>query len=354
MKRRPTTQDITWLLDLARNKQLDLDPPYQRRSVWTRKDKQFFLDTIFRDYPSPAIFLHKNINSDGQAMYHVVDGKQRLQTILDFAQNRVRIAKAFGDARLDGKKWADLNGELELKHKFWNYEISVEMVDIIEGAVVNEMFDRLNRNSRKLTRQELRHAKYDGWLINTAEAEAEKEDWKILGVVTTARAKRMADNQFISELILVLLEQAIFGFDPDQLDEYYAKYDEPSDTIVGFSEDEFTKKLEQVKAFLLNMEREDGVVSRFAKSFGHFHSLWSVVALNTSKLKPVQETASKYRVFMQQVETLAAQKNLEAFVNDQGPEFQNAFTYYDNARGATTDLKPRQERYSVLLKELVG
>jgi hypothetical protein len=38
MKRRPTTQDISWLLDLARNKQLDLDPPYQRRSVWTNKD----------------------------------------------------------------------------------------------------------------------------------------------------------------------------------------------------------------------------------------------------------------------------------------------------------------------------
>jgi hypothetical protein len=56
MKRRPTTQDITWFLDLDRNKQLDLDPPHQRRSVWTRKDKQFFLDTIFRDFPSPAIF----------------------------------------------------------------------------------------------------------------------------------------------------------------------------------------------------------------------------------------------------------------------------------------------------------
>jgi hypothetical protein len=33
MKRRLTTQDITWFLDLHRNKQLDLDPPYQRRSV---------------------------------------------------------------------------------------------------------------------------------------------------------------------------------------------------------------------------------------------------------------------------------------------------------------------------------
>ena len=59
MERRPTTQDLTWLIDLRRNNQLDTDPPYQRRSVWTRNDKQYFLDTIFRNYPSPAIFLHK-------------------------------------------------------------------------------------------------------------------------------------------------------------------------------------------------------------------------------------------------------------------------------------------------------
>ena len=108
MKHRPTTQDVTWLLDLARNKQLDLNPPYQRRSVWTSKDKQFFLDTIFRDYPSPAIFLHKSISAEGQSMYHVVDGKQRLETILAFAANKLRISKEFGDVRLDGKSGRNL------------------------------------------------------------------------------------------------------------------------------------------------------------------------------------------------------------------------------------------------------
>src|SRR5437867_3424020 len=104
MNRRLSPQDITWLLDLAKNDQLDLEPPYQRRSVWTRKDKQFFLDTIFRNYPSPAIFLHKSMTSEGKAVYHVVDGKQRLQTILDFVAGKVRIGDDFGDVRLAGKR----------------------------------------------------------------------------------------------------------------------------------------------------------------------------------------------------------------------------------------------------------
>jgi hypothetical protein len=42
MQRRPTTQDVTWFLDQNRNGQLQLTPPYQRRSVWTTKDRRFF------------------------------------------------------------------------------------------------------------------------------------------------------------------------------------------------------------------------------------------------------------------------------------------------------------------------
>src|ERR1700678_2713686 len=217
MNRRPTTQDITWLLDLNRNGQLDLDPPYQRKSVWTSKDRQFFLDTIFRDYPSPAIFLHKTIAADGSSTYHVVDGKQRLETILSFVNNKVRIAKDFGDVRLNGKNWKQLEGEQELRRRLWNYQIPVEMVDVIEGNVVNEVFDRLNRNSRRLTDQELRHAKFEGWFITTAEAEEEKDSWKKLGIVTTARAKRMADTQFISELLMVVITQGAAGFDQDAI-----------------------------------------------------------------------------------------------------------------------------------------
>ena len=93
MYRRPSTQDISWFLDLFDRKQLDLEPPYQRKSVWSPKDKKFFIDTIFRNYPSPAIFLHKSINDQGQSLYHVVDGKQRLSTIIDFVQDKIKIDK---------------------------------------------------------------------------------------------------------------------------------------------------------------------------------------------------------------------------------------------------------------------
>ena len=356
MNRRPTTQDITWLLDLARNNQLDLNPSYQRKSIWTPKDRQFFLDTIFRDYPSPAIFLHKDISNDGKSMYHVVDGKQRLETILSFANNNIRIAKTFGDTRLDGKKWKDLEGEDALRRQFWNYQISVEMVDVIDGSVVNEVFDRLNRNSRRLTSQELRHAKFDGWFITTVEAEAEKEEWKTLGVATPARAKRMADAQFISELLLINLTGTMAGFDQDYLDEAYANYDEPVETVFDFNEEVAIASFERTKKFLLEMEKTNGIVSTYAKSVNHFYTLWAVVAINPGTANDPTGTAARYEAFMRSVEDLAA-AGVQAVISALGQPLPDGtggnIIYYENSRGANTDLTQRQGRYNALAQAIL-
>jgi hypothetical protein len=354
MQRRPSTQDLTWLLDLHQNKQLNLDPPYQRRSVWTLKDKQFFLDTIFRNYPSPAIFLHKTISESGKATYHVVDGKQRTQTILDFVTDKIKISQSFGDIRLDGKKWSDLQGEQDLKQLFWNYQITVEMIDFVEGSVVNEVFDRLNRNARRLTPQELRHARFEGWLITEVETESTRDEWRLLGVVTTARAKRMIDSQFISELILVILEGKVIGFDQDLLDELYAKYEVPSDTDPEFDEELFTVKFSNAKNYLLQMETHNKSVTKYGKGFANFYTLWCLITLN-EPLPPAVDLASKYAVFMKKVETLAGHEDLDAFLRDQpAGEFTHALAYLTYARGATTDLTPRKERLEVLKRAILG
>ncbi len=354
MQRRPSTQDISWLLDLYQSGQLDLNPPYQRRSVWTRKDKQFFLDTIFRNYPSPAIFLHKSIDDVGKATYHVVDGKQRTQTILEFANDRLKIGADYGDIRLSGKKWSNLQGEQALKQRFWNYQVTVEMIDIVEGTVVNEVFERLNRNSRKLTDQELRHAKFDGWLISTIEGEVEKDDWRDLGVATAARVKRMVDSQFVSELMFVVLENSIMGFDQGAIDELYAKYEDPADSCPDLDQDEAIKRFSEVKSYFMQMNTEKRVIETHCKGFGHFYTLWALVAL-TKDLPTPKRLATSYAAFMLKVQKLAEQIDLDAFLRSKKTgEFTLALTYLKNTRGASTDLKPRKERLDALRKALLA
>ena len=343
--RRLSTQDLSWLVDLYRNNQLNLDPPYQRRSVWTRSDQQYFLDTIFRNYPSPPIFLHKTIADDGKPTYHIVDGKQRTQTILDFINDRIKISPKYGDVRLDGKKWHQLQGEQSLKRDFWNYQITVEVIDVVEGLVVNEVFDRLNRNVRKLTRQELRHAKFNGWFISRAETEAGRQKWRDLGIVTVSRAKRMIDVQFISELMLVVLENKMAGFDQDEIDSLYAKYDEPAEVIPALATDDFDQNFSTITSYLTTMNSGE-TVSRYAKAFGNFYTLWALVALSVSLPDP-QELARGYKAFMEKVELIGKQQDLEAFLQN-NKDYALPLNYYNNSRGARTDLKPRTRRLESL------
>ncbi|MCK5874230.1 MAG: DUF262 domain-containing protein [Alcanivoracaceae bacterium] len=350
MNRRPSTQDLTWLLDLDKSNQLNLDPPYQRKSVWTLKDKQYFLDSIFRNYPSPAIFLHKTIDENGRSTYHVVDGKQRIQTILSFVRGDIRISPSYGDARLDGKKWSDLVGETDLKQAFWNYQITVEQIDFVEGAVVNEVFDRLNRNSRRLTDQELRHAKFEGWLIGKVEAEAEKEEWQRLGIATKARARRMLDVQFISELFFVVLERSISGFDQRYLDDLYAKYENPMDSAPEMDEDRVLGEIEAIKRFLLQMEEMNGCITSYARSFGNFYPLWSLIAIEgVDKVGSVEVFCERYAAFMAKVSEVAVQDDVGKFLQDHSDEdYAHAHKYFDNSRGASTDLNQRASRLDAL------
>lgn len=353
-ERRVTTQDLSWFLDLDENGQLDLNPSYQRRSVWSPKDRRFFLDTIFRGYPSPVIFLHKQVVG-GKMKYFVVDGKQRLETILRFANNRIAIDKGYGDIRLNGKRWKAIRKDEQLARDFWDYVIPVEQTNIVDSQLVNEVFDRLNRNARRLVEQELRHAKFDGWFINLVEAESESPDWEKLGVVTTARAKRMRDVQFLSELLIVLMKGQVGGFDQDEITEYYAKYEDLADLGEPFDERDIRTQFDKGKKYLLRLEDINQLVKKYANDFTNLYSLWAIVCLNLGRLPTAKEFASKYSTFMEEVAKYRDEEYLGKVIRGEvkvsNPESPK---YYQNSTGASTEPPQRQERHRVLTSVIFG
>lgn len=344
MKRLPSPQQITWFLDLDSTGQLNLDPPYQRKSVWTTKDRKFFLDTIFRNYPCPTIFIHKVTDDDGKTTYNVVDGKQRLQTILMFKNNDISIDEDYGDVTYDGKKFSELTPEQ--KRKFWNYVIVVDFVDLPDSGLINEVFDRLNRNVKKLNEQELRHAKYSGWFITEAEKETEHSFWEKVKISTKAKNKRMKDVQFVSELLMIILERKTIGFSQDHITEVYAKYDNLSDVEDDdFDEDIYLSEKERIRNYLDGMESSGAVITKWATTANNFYTLWSLVALEGSQLPDSSELAEKYDGFMEKVNSTTEEMTP---TNESSREDKLVFAYYANSRGASTDLKQRTERFNAL------
>lgn len=343
MQRSPRPQDISWFLDAHGNGQLNLDPPYQRKSVWTPKDRRYFLDTIFQNFPSPAIFLHKEIK-DGKTIYNVVDGKQRLETILKFAAGEIALAKDFGDARLAGKKWVQIPDES--RRVFWNYVLPVEQIDFTDPTTLTEAFNRLNRNARKLERQEIRHSQYDGWLMNFVETEADEPVWKELGIITTARVRRMTDHQFLSELILVVLEEKIHGFDQDHLDEKYAGYNDLEEAGLLTEEETLRTRFAEARDFILQIERCNKAVTTYGTTVTAFYTLWAWAVLRRTPNHVAADVATVYAAFMSEV----SRASKDHGITEVAAPFAlvDVASYAANSRGASTDLGPRQARLDIL------
>ncbi|WP_080709634.1 DUF262 domain-containing protein [Cupriavidus metallidurans] len=65
----------------AQQRQLDLNPTYQRDFVWSNADSQMLIESILRGIPLPSIILARSSSSQ---RYQIVDGKQRVTAILRF------------------------------------------------------------------------------------------------------------------------------------------------------------------------------------------------------------------------------------------------------------------------------
>ena len=69
-----------------KNNNINLDPKYQRGQVWCNDGKIFLINSLLSGISIPPIILNqKDINTE---KYDVIDGKQRLTTILDFINNK--------------------------------------------------------------------------------------------------------------------------------------------------------------------------------------------------------------------------------------------------------------------------
>lgn len=198
-----TIQD---LVNLYEKGHLNLEPGFQRKSVWKQQDRAKLLDSIIRNYPLPAIFLYRN-QRNGDVVYDVIDGKQRIESFLMFM--------GLKHGRFETK--TQLPGEEETKQVSWKqlckwkqqhiitgYRLPVIEVDGEFGDIV-EVFVRINSTGKALTGQEKRHAKYykSDFLKEAAKVASKFEDHLLnMGVMGTSQISRMKHVELICELML--------------------------------------------------------------------------------------------------------------------------------------------------------
>ncbi|WET40732.1 DUF262 domain-containing protein [Citrobacter enshiensis] len=157
------------LVNLYEDGELDIHPEFQRVYRWTDEQKSKLIESILLGIPLPSIFVAQR--SDG--IWDVVDGLQRLSTILSF-QGKLRdernnlcdpltLSATKYLPGLKGMKWDspdDLDHEIdiEVKRIFKREKIDIKIIKKeSEGDTKFELFQRLNTGGTKLSDQEVRN-----------------------------------------------------------------------------------------------------------------------------------------------------------------------------------------------------
>lgn len=210
-------------------KKYNYEAGYQREYVWNLEKKRFLIDSILKNFPIPPIFLRMYIEEDtGKTKYDVIDGKQRLNTILEFIDGKINVpndfdSEPFGNENLNGVYFNELDKIGDYKKRFWRYKIPIIYVDSKEEDVIRSVFDRLNRNGEPLTFQELRKAKYyETDFYKVLEKLSQNFFWH--NKLKDLEINRMEDKEFLSELLFVILEKGIMNYTKEDLDKLYEEW----------------------------------------------------------------------------------------------------------------------------------
>jgi hypothetical protein len=91
-------------------KELILSPDFQRKDVWKGKQRSELIESILMGIPIPIMFLFETANGRKQ----VVDGRQRITTIIGYLNNEflLRDLKILHD--LNGSRFRDLDTDRDV------------------------------------------------------------------------------------------------------------------------------------------------------------------------------------------------------------------------------------------------
>lgn len=337
LKRDSTKITISEFYEKYKLKKYNFDPNYQRRSdVWSEEKQAFLMDTILKNYPMPPIFLHQRIDEEtGSTKYDVIDGKQRLTAIVKFLQGDIALPQDFdeglyGDSQLNGIYFKDLEGELvDYKKQLWRYSVTVEYVDTDDLETIDNIFDRLNRNGEPLEMQELRKAKYhDTELMKLVEQCCEFVDWNKLSGI---KFNRMQDQEFVSELLFVVLEGKVDNGDTNStLDN---KYKEWSEKINAENSMRYLEKFKIVMDYINKLNLD---FNRYKiKGVSHFYVLFAfsnILCTNTDI--DINDIGNKLKAFYTKLRN-----------GDKSPVIEN---YRTSMQSRTRSKSQREKRLNAL------
>lgn len=218
----PADTTLSGYFDQWKNKQLII-PEFQRNYVWDQVRASKLIESFLLGLPVPGVFLYKERDS---AQYLVIDGNQRINTIVSFIKGifKEKKFKLKGvSTEWEGKTFDDLNDKdtFKLSTSVMRATI-IQQINPEDKSSIYHIFERLNTGGMNLNAMEVRMCIAEGTFTTFLRELNKDEDWRIL-ITKPNEDSRIRDIEWILRILALhdkgdFYEKPMKGFINDYIE----------------------------------------------------------------------------------------------------------------------------------------
>lgn len=246
MEKRTQNYNLEEIVERMDKKKLSFDYPIQRESgQWDKSQKSLLIDSILNGFFLPEIYIIREGTEDFAPM-SVLDGKQRLTTLYEFAKDGFALANDLDDVTIVDvffdedknpvkeektypiakKKFSEL--DTEVQKVFNKYKLEVKLLAGFSDEQIEDQFYRLN-NGATFTKSQKANVKLGTELAGKIKEIEECDFFENRAVFTNLQRKRGEVVSCILQSMMLLSDFEYRSFAAGEVVRFAEKLNENPD-----------------------------------------------------------------------------------------------------------------------------
>lgn len=262
-------------------------PPYQRKpNVWGPKKRLSFLDSLCKHYYIPKIVLRLVRIGNNETKWEVIDGQQRISTIIDFYKNQLRLPETLKSIDKDNLLVNKIYKQLGPKQREWfdkNLFLEADIITNIDDPTnpehlkkASEIFWRLQQGE-PLTFMETLHSRLHSSVRNFVAKYADdiSYDFSKYEILSNNKNRhpffakiidmgngRMQQLALLSRFLMIEFSNGPTELKNEKVEEFIEKYPVPNNNIndTSFEEREEIKRCIKLLNIFYEIFKDDPIV----------------------------------------------------------------------------------------------
>ena len=188
----PSDPEVNSLYRQWTKGRLKTQPDFQRREVWSNKQKSKLIESAILKVPLPSVY----VSEDKDDIKTVIDGQQRLMAFFHFMRGEFSLSGLITCRDLNGLKYEQMSEKNQEKISTCPLRV-IKFNKNSDENLKFEIFQRLNSGAISLSEQEMRNCVYRGKYNNLLiELSKDPKFRKIMGMPKSPH-ERMKDVEYV-------------------------------------------------------------------------------------------------------------------------------------------------------------